>query len=405
MKYKGGYMSNKFPGVYKNRNSISMVFNYMGKQIKKTFKIPPTYNNEVYVYHEKIKILESIEKGEFDLDDFYSHSKRTSDASRAKRYTFDEMYSEFVLSYGSEKAPATMRGYNKIAKDISFSIGNRPMNSISSSELRKILKKNYGHRSNKTISEMINVWRRAHIILSQKLKNPRYKTEEFKGLKKTVTPPSPYKKDQIFLIYDNLKYFDHNALALPLSIFTGLRPGEVSALAVEDIDMDATPPTLTVKRSLIDGGTYKLPKSDSSYRTIELSKFAIDVVNNLLVNVKNKQKTIPVLQKDYKSTSLESVTFIFTSSIGKEFRSTSHLTKTVSKHFERDLSFLSIEYRPIRIGRQSFATFCLELGATFMSVAKELGHKDQRILEDHYSSSKHAEPTHKILNNGFNRRK
>ncbi|WP_210472274.1 Arm DNA-binding domain-containing protein [Vibrio crassostreae] len=396
---------NNYPGVYPNASSISMVFNYMGKQIKKTFKIPPNKRNLVYVYNEKIKIQEKIERGDFDLDDFYSNGNRSISHLRSKRYTFDEMYSEFVQSYGSEKAPSTMRVYNNIADEISLLLGNRPMDSISPSELRKLLKKNHQNRNNKSLSEMINVWRRAHIVLTQKSKTVRYKTSEFQGLKKITTPPDPYKKEQIFTMHDNLDLFDRDSLPLALAIFTGLRPGELAGLAVEDFNMNSTPPTLSVKRSLSDGGIYKLPKSKASFRTIQLSLFAIEVVEKIMPMVINEKTKINVLQEDYNTKLTENVTFLFRTTTGEPFRYPQHLSRRISISFKKDLESLEIGYKPLHKGRQSFATFCLELGATFMSVAKELGHRDQRILEEHYSSSKYAEPTSSILNKGYYNRK
>ncbi|EMF8921263.1 tyrosine-type recombinase/integrase [Vibrio parahaemolyticus] len=392
---------NKYPGVYANNSSISMIFNYLGRQIKRTYKVMPTSRNLLYVYNEKVKILELIEKGEFDLEEFRDINKKSGSKSRARTYTFEEMYQEFVLSYGSEKAPSTMEGYRKLANSIAISIGNKPMDDISPSELRKVLKENYKNCSIKYISEMINVWRKAHTILSQKLKVTRYQTSEFTGLKSKAKTPNPYTKEEIFIIFDNLEKFSLTPLALALSISTGLRPGELASLALEDLNMSANPPTLSVKRTLTVGGHYKVPKSDSSLRTIELSEFAVNVINAILPLVCNKTEVINVLQKDYQTLVSEKVTFLFKTTDGGRFKSTGHLTKRIAVSFEKELNCLSIEYKPLRFGRQSFATFCLEMGATFMSVAKELGHRDQRILEDHYSSAKHAEPTHKVLNKRF----
>lgn len=378
-----------------------MVFNYLGTQVKKTYKIEPTSRNLLYVYNEKVKILELIEKGDFDLEEFRDNNKRTGSKSRTRTYTFEEMYQEFVLSYGSEKAPSTMEGYRKLANSIAICVGNKPMDYISPSELRKILKTNYKNCNIKYISEMINVWRKAHTILSQKLKVTRYKTSEFTGLKSKAKKPNPYTKEEIFVIFDNLEKFDLTSLALALSIATGLRPGELAALALEDLNMSANPPTLSVKRTLTVGGHYKVPKSDSSIRTVELSQFAVNVIRAILPLVRSNAEDITVLQKDYQTLVSEKVTFMFSNTSGR-FKSTGYLTRCIAASFEKELNSLNIDYKPLRFGRQSFATFCLEMGATFMSVAKELGHRDQRILEDHYSSAKHAEPTHKILNQSYN---
>ncbi|EGQ8531070.1 tyrosine-type recombinase/integrase [Vibrio cholerae] len=393
---------NKYPGVYANNSSISMLFNYLGKQVKKTYKIMPTPRNLLYVYNEKVKILELIEKGDFDLEEFRDNKRNGSELS-SQTYTFEDMYQEFELSYGSEKAPSTMYGYRKLAKCIAISVGKKPMDSISPSELRKVLKTNYKNCSIKYISEMINVWRKAHDILTQKLKTTRYQTSEFTGLKSNAKKPDPYTKEEIYVIFDNIETFSLTSLALTLSIATGLRPGELASLALEDLDMLADPPTLSVNRTLTVGGQYKTPKSDSSLRTIELSQFALNVINAILPLIFNQAEVINVLQKDYQTLVSEKVTFLFTNTDGGRFKSTGNLTKRIAASFKNELQFLNIKYKPLRFGRQSFATFCLEMGATFMSVAKELGHRDQRILEEHYSSAKHADPTHKVLNQRYNR--
>ncbi|ANS87444.1 hypothetical protein VSVS12_03744 [Vibrio scophthalmi] len=166
--------TNKYPGVYANTSSISMVFNYFGTQVKKTYKIIPSKRNLLYVYNEKLKLLELIEKGEFDLEEFRSENKKSGAKSKARSYTFEDMYREFVLAYGSERSPTTMDGYRRIANKIAISVGNKPMDYISPSELRKLLKSDYKNRNVKSISEMINVWRRAHEMLSEHLKVTRY---------------------------------------------------------------------------------------------------------------------------------------------------------------------------------------------------------------------------------------
>lgn len=101
-----------------------MYFNYLGKQVKKTYKIMPTSRNLLYVYNEKVKILELIEKGDFDLEEFPDNKKNGSELG-SQTYTFEDMYQEFVLSYGSEKAPSTMYGYRKLAKCIAISVGKK----------------------------------------------------------------------------------------------------------------------------------------------------------------------------------------------------------------------------------------------------------------------------------------
>ncbi|MFW1081839.1 Arm DNA-binding domain-containing protein [Vibrio parahaemolyticus] len=392
--------NNKYPGVYKNENSISMIFSYAGKQIKRTYKILPTRRNLIYVYNEKLKIVESIEKGVFDIDEFYS-GRTKNNKIKAKQYTFSDMYNLYRESYGSERSPSTMRGYNQIASQLSQVLDDEPMDNLSPTKLRFILKEKFGNRNNKSLSEMLNVWRRAHEMLTETLDRTRYNTVEYIGLKYSFPEAEPYQRTEIFYIFDILDDFDRISLSLPLSIFTGLRPGELSALAKEDIDLLSSPPKLTVKRSLTEHGVYKLPKSKSSIRTIELSTFAVEVIKRIYELMTERKFDIKYLLSDYKTEINETLTFLFTKENGDKITSPSYLSVYLRKAFRTKLNHTKIKYKPIKRGRESYTTFCLESGATYMSVAKDLGHRNQRVLEEHYSSSKYSESTNITLNAAY----
>ena len=67
---------------------------------------------------------------------------------------------------------------------------------------------------------------------------------------------------------------------------TGLRIGECLALRVEDLDLDAEVPTLTVTGTVVRGAEGLMrqakPKSDSSRRTISLPTFVVTAIREAL---------------------------------------------------------------------------------------------------------------------------
>ncbi|WP_372340329.1 tyrosine-type recombinase/integrase [Pantoea sp. Fr+CA_20] len=63
-----------------------------------------------------------------------------------------------------------------------------------------------------------------------------------------------------------------------LAIMTGLRHGELCALAWEDIDLKAG--TLTVSRSLTPQGIFTPPKTEAGNRTICLIDAAREILSN-----------------------------------------------------------------------------------------------------------------------------
>ncbi|WHL26075.1 tyrosine-type recombinase/integrase [Pseudomonas juntendi] len=75
--------------------------------------------------------------------------------------------------------------------------------------------------------------------------------------------------------------------ATTLAVYTGLRPGELCALAVEDIDLEAG--KIEVTRAITADGTFKLPKIGKP-RTVLLMEPAIEACRTLIAIVSKHPK-------------------------------------------------------------------------------------------------------------------
>jgi len=160
---------------------------------------------------------------------------------------------------------------------------------------------------------------------------------------------------------------------------TGVRKGEALGLSWTDLDLDATPPTLSVRRSLkkdLHGGLYvSEPKTTGSRRTIHLPGSLVDVLR--------RHRAAQVAQR------LEfgagwgghwaTLDLVFTSTIG---------TPLDMDKVNRDVQAITYEaglgaWTPHEL-RHSAASILLATGTPLKVVSEMLGHSSIRVTADVY---------------------
>lgn len=157
-----------------------------------------------------------------------------------------------------------------------------------------------------------------------------------------------------------------------LSLYTGMRLGEVCALKWSDIDWEKR--TLTVRRTvqrierakqtevgktLLAVGT---PKSRCSHRVLPLPDFLVDMLRAL-------------------QSTRGSAEYVFSTA--------AHAAepRTVQRRFKRLLKKLGIEGAHFHTLRHSFATRLLELGVDIKTLSLLLGHGSAKTTLDYYAHS------------------
>tara|TARA_R110002060_G_scaffold69038_2_gene77752 strand:+ start:200 stop:775 length:576 start_codon:yes stop_codon:yes gene_type:complete len=165
-----------------------------------------------------------------------------------------------------------------------------------------------------------------------------------------------------------------------LLAWSGLRHGELKALAWEDINLEQR--TLTVRYNLTRKGKLKPPKTVSGYRTIELLPTALDV----LIQMKKETAHFPAIEDKihYKHNKYELVKRrrVFLSRESKPYKRP-ELT-TAPKQWERWLREADIPYRAAYQLRHTFASQLLTAGCEMSWLAGQMGHKDWNMISKIY---------------------
>ncbi|WP_277760796.1 site-specific integrase [Pseudomonas sp. A34-9] len=175
-----------------------------------------------------------------------------------------------------------------------------------------------------------------------------------------------------------------DSAAITLAVYTGLRPGELCGLAVEDVDLMSG--EIHITRAITADGTFKVPKTGKP-RTLFLMPPALDACKALIGLVANHEpRTIEIYMNRHESR-IESVTPLLSP--------TTQARKKVINHWfvptAWNTKWAAIQKRSgIRARRpyqtrHTYACWCLTARGNLAFIAKQMGHKDFTMLVEVYA--------------------
>lgn len=244
---------------------------------------------------------------------------------------------------------------------------------------------------NRTVSAALNQAVEDQIIMvnvAKRVKLPQDDSKEVRAL----TPDEQSRLEAVLLQSDHPLAF-----AIYLDLYTGLRVGELLALKISDINLDAK--ELYVKRTisrvylpeekkteLIIGA----PKTPKSIRTIPIPEFLIERVREYIARVRAEREMLNELEIPQDQTSWLDDDFLFFSTYGKPYEST-HARRVLDQFLDR-AEVAHINFHALR---HTFATRAIESGFDVKSLSEILGHTDAKMTLNIYT---HALPEHKRVN-------
>lgn len=283
--------------------------------------------------------------------------------------TFNDWATCWLSEVQIQLKPSTYASYtNKMEKHILPYLGDIPLQSITTSNLNKWVKKLENHLSPNSVRIIHQVLMSCFIAATKRsliLENP---------CKSVLLPKKTPNKVEAITSYEQKKLKKQalvhpKGMAIVLALETGMRIGEIAGLKWEDIDFSTS--LLTVQRTvqriqckkdgdkktqIIEGP----PKTLASKRSIPISK----KLNNYLAKHKLKSQG----------------NFVLGGMKPAEPRLISFWLKKICQ----SIHFTNIHFHQLR---HSFATRCLEKGVNIATISALLGHRSTKMTLDTYVSS------------------
>ncbi|WP_434591813.1 site-specific integrase [Pseudomonas sp. R4-76] len=196
--------------------------------------------------------------------------------------------------------------------------------------------------------------------------------------------PDPLTKAEFDQLINKGCLHVQDSAAITLAVYTGLRPGELCGLAVEDIDLASG--QLHITRAITADGTFKVPKTGKS-RTVFLMPPALDACKSLIGLVENHEpRTIEIYMNRHESRQ-ETVTPLLSPTTQARKKIINHWYVPTSWNTKWAAVQKRSEIRPRRPyqTRHTYACWCLTARGNLAFIAKQMGHKDFTMLVEVYA--------------------
>lgn len=322
--------------------------------------------------------------------------------STKQEITLDDWFARWMEIYKDKSVrPNTKREYTHIYnKNISPYLGNRKINSLVKSDIQQLIDiahdSNYKYERQSKIkvilTDMLERALEDDLVVKNPAKGVKLRTDkEIKAKALTLS------EQEVFFEYCKNTFYDN---LFNVAINTGLRPGELFALTLDDIDFKEN--TINVDKTLVyqqyltdTGKEFHLepPKTKQSYRKVPMNSVCKEY---LLKQIELKKIVSQKRPKEQNS-------YLFVSKFNTPLNSQmySDAIKAIIKQINLTRSFDNeFEIFSGHALRHTFATRCIENGIQPKVVQTYLGHATLKMTMDlyvHVTDDKAAEDIEKIV--------
>lgn len=371
-------------GVRIRANSIAIDFRYQGQRCRETLKgLPPTKANIKFAERKRSAILLEIAQGTFDYARHFPNSRRAQVFSTrtASRKTISDALDEWLAIIEPTVTPHTMGGYRNAADQyIRPEFGHLPLANLTRTQVLHWISTDLRTLAPATINAKL-------IPLKAIIRNALMdRVLDFDPLLGVRVPraeqdePDPFTQAEIdaILAIDHYRQGEQNMVKF--AFWSGLRPGELVALAWEDVDWRRG--SVRVQRALSRDG-YKVPKTRRSKRTVELITPAIDALRAQRALTEMLPPTmVRVQQRDNRRHREESLRFTFLNTLTQApFPDVSVYRDGFWKGLLRKAG---VRYRGCKTTRHTFISQMLTAGMPKEWIMRQVGHGSSSTIDNHY---------------------
>lgn len=239
-----------------------------------------------------------------------------------------------------------------------FGIAKKPIQQITEDDIKDFYK-SITYYSDSMISKICQLFRGAYKeatwleIIEKNICNDIRMPKSEKAPKK-VTAFTLSEQRKLVSVIDKCKY----SVQLKLSLYTGMRMGEINALTIDCIDFEEH--TITVKRTItrLKKGRAALsdrPKTYAGNRTLSVTDSVMDLLRDYIDSYKDHHLHLLFLNKN------------------KGLITTSQVNEAFKRMYKKHIGDKKVNQHMLR---HTFATRCIESGMSAKVLQKILGHED-----------------------------
>ncbi|MER2297582.1 MAG: site-specific integrase, partial [Pseudomonas sp.] len=401
----------KHTGIEIHGGNLRVVFMWRRIRCRESLGLPVTKANIKHAALLRAAILHEIKLGTFEYGRHFPDSKHATNYSSAKDERLEALAKRYKPLKAVDITPMTEEKY-AYAIDICVALigGDRLAGILLPEDIQVLRARLIETRAPSTANHYLATF--AGFLTWCESNNYCVK-----GLAAACTrfaisdkEPDPLTHGEFDLLISKGCLHPQDVAAITLAVYTGLRPGELCALAVEDIDVEAA--KIEITRAITANGSFKTPKTGKA-RTVLLMEPALKACRTLLDMVRSHPKRDIKVYQNRHEWREASVTPLLSPStqarkrgINEWFVSTAWNTKWAAIQRRAGIR----PRRPYQT-RHTYACWCLTAQGNLAFIAKQMGHKDFTMLVEVYAkwmdteSADELDRIWKNLKKGFDNQK
>lgn len=375
----------KHKGIEIHGGSLRVVFMWRRIRCRETLGLPVTKANIKHAALLRAAILHEIKTGNFEYGRHFPNSKNATNYTAVK----DERIGALMERYKPLKAvditPMTEEKYGYALDICADLLGSERLAGILLPEdIQRLRTQLIATRAPSTANHYLATF--AGFLAW--CEDNRYCREGLAAacvrFAMTGREPDPLTKAEFDQLINKGCLHVQDSAAITLAVYTGLRPGELCGLAVEDIDLESG--QLHITRAITADGTFKVPKTGKP-RTVFLMPPALDACKTLIGLVANHEPRMIKIYMNRHESRQETVTPLLSP--------TTQARKKVINHWfvptSWNTKWAAIQKRSrIRARRpyqtrHTYACWCLTARGNLAFIAKQMGHIDFTMLVQVYA--------------------
>ena len=371
-----------FPGIEIHGRSIRVDFMYKGVRHRHTLGMEPTKNNIKHAASLRSAALFALKSGNYNEAEFFPHSRPSESVTVGKR--LGDLCERYKPLKAVDITPETQSRY-EIALNICVdTVGrNRLIDTLLPEDIQQLRADLISTRAVSTVNHDLATcsgfldW----------CENVGYCGELGKHcvrFAKSNKDPDPLSFEEFQALIDKGCLHPTDRAAVTLAVYTGLRPGELLALALEDVAEDLS--KITVRRSITQSVTFKVPKTNKE-RSVLLFPPAREALEVLMAEAEQREPDNLEVWLNRHESRIDRVRVLLSPK-------TQARRKVVNDYFVPSawnskwanlVRRAKIRPRPPYQTRHTYACWNLTAQGNLAFIANQMGHKDFSMLVNVYA--------------------
>ena len=366
-----------YPGVEARGSSLRVFFMFKRTRYTYTLRLEPTRNNIKHAVKLRSAAMFALQNGTFNEAELFPNAR--SAASMVPGRRVGELCDRYKPLKAVDITPKTQSRY-EVALDICVdTLGRtRMVDALLPEDIQKLRVDLIATRAVSTVNHYLATFS-GFLYWCE---SNRYCGELGKHcvrFTKSIKDPDPLTYEEYLALIEKGCLHPIDKAAVTVAIYTGLRPGELCALAVEDVAPDFS--HIKLRRSVTQSVTFKVPKTKKE-RTVLLQPPAREALKVLVADAGQREAADLTVWLNRHESRIDHVRVLLSpkTQARKAVVNDYFVPSAWNTKWGNLVRRAEIRARPAYQTRHTFACWNLTARGNLAFIANQMGHKDYSML-------------------------